>query len=139
MQKTELGFVYNDFVGFYRVNYDLQTWKNIIQILDSDKYDSVDEFDRSVLLDDMFNLARAGYLDYEILFYALKYLKRETKQLPIKIAINNLRSLMRYFETTQNDDDYKKIMVRISKFFENVRILIFLQLILTEFYKKFAE
>ena len=45
--------------GYYRVNYDLETWNRLIMKLDEDPT-YFDVITRVQLLDDAFNLARAG-------------------------------------------------------------------------------
>lgn len=69
-------------VGYYRVNYDEKNWDRIIDYLNSDDYGNINRLNRAQLIDDAFNLARSGRLDYSIPFELAKYLKRETDYFP---------------------------------------------------------
>nr|CAD7397318.1 unnamed protein product [Timema poppensis] len=69
-------------IGFYRVNYDTTNWKLLISQLNSDQYEVIPPVNRAQLLDDAFNLARAGLLDYSTLFSLTDYLARETDYIP---------------------------------------------------------
>jgi aminopeptidase N len=50
--------------GFYRVQYDDDNLKALVKQL-KDAHEELDPVDRAGLLDDAFNLARAGKLPYE--------------------------------------------------------------------------
>lgn len=82
-------------IGFYRVNYDETNWKMLIDHLRSKEFISIPSVNRAALLDDAFNLARAGYIDYSIPFDLSKYLKRETDYEPWLAAVNNFMFLNR--------------------------------------------
>ncbi|KAI4492593.1 hypothetical protein M0804_002384 [Polistes exclamans] len=82
-------------IGFYRVNYDESNWKMLIDHLRSKEFISVPSVNRAALLDDAFNLARSGYINYSIPFDLSKYLKRETDYEPWIAAINNFMFLNR--------------------------------------------
>ncbi|XP_015184594.1 PREDICTED: aminopeptidase N-like [Polistes dominula] len=82
-------------IGFYRVNYDESNWKMLIDHLRSKEFISVPSVNRAALLDDAFNLARSGYINYSIPFNLSKYLKRETDYEPWIAAINNFMFLNR--------------------------------------------
>lgn len=82
-------------IGFYRVNYDETNWKMLIDHLRSKEFISIPSVNRAALLDDAFNLARAGYIDYSIPFDLSKYLKMESDYEPWLAAINNLMFLDR--------------------------------------------
>lgn len=47
--------------GYYRVNYDDSNWKAISTALKSADHDKIDVLSRSQIVDDLFQLARAGY------------------------------------------------------------------------------
>lgn len=76
-------------VGFYRVHYDNDNWNALIKQLNTDHTVFTAE-DRSSLIDDAFNLARAGYLDYTIALGTLKYLSKESEYVPWRTALNSL-------------------------------------------------
>ncbi|CAD1472151.1 unnamed protein product, partial [Heterotrigona itama] len=83
--------------GFYRVNYSPENWQQIIQIL-NDRYRSIDEINRATIIDDLFNLARAKYVDYPTLLTATKYLIKEDAYLPWRAFFNGLNYLHKQFE-----------------------------------------
>ncbi|CAG9818324.1 unnamed protein product [Phaedon cochleariae] len=64
--------------GFYRVNYDSQLWDNIIKALKGKDKDSIDSLNRAQLINDIFNIAKVGQIDYEKAFALVQYLKDET-------------------------------------------------------------
>uniref|UniRef100_A0A1I8GVI5 Aminopeptidase n=1 Tax=Macrostomum lignano TaxID=282301 RepID=A0A1I8GVI5_9PLAT len=75
--------------GFYRVNYDLDNWKRLIDQLVSN-HTVFSPQDRARLLDDSFALASAGYLDYSIPLNMTKYLKSETHYVPWSSALSKI-------------------------------------------------
>lgn len=52
---------------------------------------------RAGIVDDLFNLGRAGLLDYETVLNGIAYLNRETNYLPFKAAFNGLDYLHKRF------------------------------------------
>lgn len=84
--------------GFYRVNYDTSSWNKLIKKLNSKEFEAIDVLNRAQIIDDLFNLARANYVDYELLMIASQYLKRETNHLPWKAFFNGLSSIYETFE-----------------------------------------
>lgn len=48
---------------------------------------------RAQLIDDAFNLARADYLSYSILFNLTRYLRNESEYIPWKSAANGIKFL----------------------------------------------
>ncbi|PAA90945.1 hypothetical protein BOX15_Mlig022581g1 [Macrostomum lignano] len=75
--------------GFYRVNYDLDNWKRLIDQLISNNTVFSPQ-DRARLLDDSFALASAGYLDYSIPLNMTRYLKSETHYVPWSSALSKI-------------------------------------------------
>lgn len=69
-------------VGYYRVNYDDTIWDNIRKALVSANHGKIHELNRAQIVDDVFNLGRAGLLKYERVIQILEYLKSETHYLP---------------------------------------------------------
>ncbi|XP_037920105.1 membrane alanyl aminopeptidase isoform X2 [Hermetia illucens] len=69
-------------VGYYRVNYDDTIWDNIRKALVSANHGKIHELNRAQIVDDVFNLGRAGLLKYERVIQILEYLKSETNYLP---------------------------------------------------------
>lgn len=65
------------------MNYDITNWNYLIDYLNSENYDQIDKINRAQLIDDAFNLARSGRLNYSIPLSLATYLKKETHFLPL--------------------------------------------------------
>ncbi|XP_034944909.1 uncharacterized protein [Chelonus insularis] len=108
--------------GYYRVNYDNASWSRIIKILNGKNYKNIHEINRAAIIDDLFNLARGGYIDYNTVLSATQYLAQETNYLPWKAAFNNFEYLYRklsnnFFYTSLLEQHYSKILLPIYKTF----------------------
>ncbi|CAL7935740.1 unnamed protein product [Xylocopa violacea] len=79
--------------GYYRVNYDEKNWQMVTRYLNSKRFDKIHRANRAALIDDAFNLARAGYVDYCIPFNLSQYLVQEREYEPWVAAVNNFRFL----------------------------------------------
>uniref|UniRef100_A0AAG5CSV0 Aminopeptidase n=1 Tax=Anopheles atroparvus TaxID=41427 RepID=A0AAG5CSV0_ANOAO len=80
--------------GYYRVNYDQQSWNRLIGILNSDHFDTdLPVINRAQMVDDVANLARAGKVGYDIALSLMQYLERETEYIPWSTAYNALLHL----------------------------------------------
>lgn len=66
---------------YYRVNYDNKLWVSLTEQLNN-CHDKIDLRNRGQLIDDSFNLARAGIVPYDIPFGIIKYLKNEIDYVP---------------------------------------------------------
>lgn len=82
-------------VGYYRVNYDEASWHLIHQALLKDQHDGIHVLNRAQILDDVFNLARGGLLDYQLVFDILDYLPTETDYIPWFAALRGLNYISR--------------------------------------------
>jgi aminopeptidase N len=78
--------------GYYRVNYNPDTWMNLASNLKTDP-EMFHRINRAQLVDDAFNLARAEQLSYYVPVEMAKYLMGERDYIPIKAALNNLEYL----------------------------------------------
>lgn len=81
--------------GFYRVYYKDAEWTKLTDQLKEDPH-MLYAVDRAGILDDAFNLARAGKMEYEVAFKALEYLDKEDDYIPWSIAA----SAMNYITDT---------------------------------------
>ncbi|XP_015517541.2 uncharacterized protein LOC107222622 [Neodiprion lecontei] len=81
--------------GFYRVNYDEQNWNLISEYLLTSNFTNISPINRAQLIDDAFNLARAGYLSYNIALSLTRYLRQETDHVPWTAAFNAFAHLDR--------------------------------------------
>lgn len=87
-------FVFNkQQLGYYRVNYDLENWQNIIAILNSEQYQQIHVLNRAQLVDDAMNFAIDGHIEFEVALNVLKYLQREVDYLPWASAVPYLERL----------------------------------------------
>ncbi|XP_039445370.1 aminopeptidase N-like [Culex pipiens pallens] len=80
--------------GYYRINYDPQTWTNLIYDL-YENTDFISRLSRSRLIDDSMQLAHAGKLDYGTAFKVIDYLQEETEFIPWATAASNFEYLHR--------------------------------------------
>lgn len=83
-------------VGFYRVQYDTESWMNISEQLVTD-HKSFSTADRTGFFDDTFALARANLLDYGIALNLTKYLANEDEYMTwqrISSALSYIRSML---------------------------------------------
>jgi len=101
-------------VGYYRVHYDDDNWKDLIKQLNDDHNVFTAE-DRSSLIDDAFNLARAGYLAYDIALGTLEYLDRETKYVPWRTALNSLGYLDSILSERPANGNFQELIRRKVK------------------------
>lgn len=81
--------------GFYRVNYDDELWKLIVKELTEGDYKKIHVANRAKLVDDSLNLARAGKLNYRVVFDVLSYMQNETDYLVWGLAEKELNFLDR--------------------------------------------
>uniref|UniRef100_A0A7N6B6L3 Aminopeptidase n=1 Tax=Anabas testudineus TaxID=64144 RepID=A0A7N6B6L3_ANATE len=88
--------------GYFRVNYDLQNWKLLIQQLHNNPQ-IISVGNRAGLIDDAFNLARAGYLPQGVPLQLIGYLPEETSFLPWHAASRALYQLDKLLDRT---DEY---------------------------------
>lgn len=81
-------------VGFYRVNYDDQNWRAIGNALKSVNHGEIHVLNRAQIIDDLFNLARVGYLSYDFILNIIEYVKDEQHYLPWYATLNGLSYLL---------------------------------------------
>jgi aminopeptidase N len=75
--------------GFYRVNYDEDNWNKIRDALHSEDMAKIHVLNRAQVVDDLFNLARGGVVEYKQAIDIIRYLKNETHYIPWLAAINH--------------------------------------------------
>ncbi|XP_028402559.1 endoplasmic reticulum aminopeptidase 1-like [Dendronephthya gigantea] len=81
--------VNRDQKGYYRVNYPLGNWKNLAKTLQNN-HKSLSPADRAGLLNDVFELARAGKVSYETALDMVSYLDKEKDYVPWRAATSGL-------------------------------------------------
>ncbi|XP_063377434.1 aminopeptidase N-like [Cydia fagiglandana] len=67
--------------GYYRVNYDSSNWEALTKVL-TESHETIHVLNRAQLVDDAFNLARNGRLDYRLAFELSLYLEEEKDYIP---------------------------------------------------------
>ncbi|PZC76118.1 hypothetical protein B5X24_HaOG205148 [Helicoverpa armigera] len=67
--------------GYYRVNYEPSNWAALARVLNS-SHETIHVLNRAQILDDSFNLARNGRLNYEYPFTISSYLVKESDYIP---------------------------------------------------------
>uniref|UniRef100_A0A8B9TX94 Aminopeptidase n=1 Tax=Anas zonorhyncha TaxID=75864 RepID=A0A8B9TX94_9AVES len=78
-----------DHIGFYRVNYDNQTWTTLSNLSTAS---------RAGILDDAFSLARAGLVSYSVPLELTKYLTNEEDYLPWQRVISSVSYIANMLE-----------------------------------------
>lgn len=102
----------NNQVGYYRVNYGLVMWQNLIEQLKSNHLQFTIS-DRSHLLDDVFALAEARMLTYYLALNLTTYLPDENDLVPWETATAIYRSLEKKLQNTLAYDYLQKYFQRI--------------------------
>ncbi|EDW98315.1 aminopeptidase N [Drosophila yakuba] len=97
----------------YKVNYDAQNWKLLIETLNSEEYQSIHVVNRAQLIDDVLYFAWTGEQDYEIALQVISYLQRERELLPWKSAFENLSFLTGILRQTPNYKFYKSFIRKL--------------------------
>lgn len=100
--------------GFYRVNYDKTNWKRLVKQLDSN-HKVFASVDRGGLIDDAFNLARAGQLDMSTALSLTAYLEKEREYIPWSTALGHLGFIGSMLSMRPSYGDYRKYIVKKVK------------------------
>jgi len=96
--------------GFYRVNYDVQNWDMISNTLMED-HTKIHRINRAQVMDDAFDLARGGLLDYSTALKTTEYLKSETDYIPWKAALTGFVYLEDMMKRTAGFGDLKTYLI----------------------------
>nr|ADK11710.1 aminopeptidase N [Leptinotarsa decemlineata] len=112
----------NQQTGFYRVNYDDILWSRIIKTLKGGDMKNIHVLNRAQLIDDAFNVARAGKVNYITVFSLADYLKGETEYYPWFSALNAVSYLVDHI----NDNETtivlnRRILQWINAAFPNLK------------------
>ena len=96
--------------GFFRVNYDQANWALIADQLLNDHL-GIHLMNRAQLLDDAFNVAKAGFLDYRVALDQTLYLVEETEYIPWSAAISGFGYISKMLRRTAGFGAYKSYML----------------------------
>uniref|UniRef100_A0A182PTS8 Aminopeptidase n=1 Tax=Anopheles epiroticus TaxID=199890 RepID=A0A182PTS8_9DIPT len=110
--------------GYYRVNYDAESWQKLIDVLNSDRFeDQLPIINRAQLVDDVANLARAGEVRYDVALSLMQYLERETEYIPWATAYNALLHIDRMYSSSAQHERFLTYLRTITScMYENVRL-----------------
>ncbi|XP_021240866.1 thyrotropin-releasing hormone-degrading ectoenzyme isoform X2 [Numida meleagris] len=97
--------------GYFRVNYDIRNWRLLINQL-TRNHEVISVSDRAGLIDDAFNLARAGYLPQNIPLEIIRYLSEEKDFLPWHAASQALYPLDKLLDRTENYNVFSEYILR---------------------------
>jgi hypothetical protein len=95
------------------VNYNADNWNAIINALNSYAFHIIHVLNRAQLLDDSFNLAKSGYLDFSIALNLLKYLHREYELMPLTDGLKSIEFLLTSLDVQPFYDDLMPVMRNI--------------------------
>ncbi|KAM9312842.1 thyrotropin-releasing hormone-degrading ectoenzyme [Gastrophryne carolinensis] len=100
-----------DQIGYFRVNYDVKNWRLLIdQLMGNCEVISVSN--RAGLIDDAFNLARAGYLTQNIPLEIIRYLSEEKDFLPWHAASRALYPLDKLLDRTEDYSIFSEYVLK---------------------------
>ncbi|XP_052844693.1 aminopeptidase Ey-like [Drosophila gunungcola] len=97
----------------YKVNYDAQNWKLLIETLNSEQFQSIHVVNRAQLVDDVLYFAWTGEQDYEIALRVINYLQGERQLLPWRSAFDHLTHLGRIIRPTPNFQFFKRFIKKL--------------------------
>ncbi|XP_050343244.1 membrane alanyl aminopeptidase-like isoform X2 [Nymphalis io] len=83
--------------GFYRVNYDRQTWSHISEHLKGNKREQIHYINRAKIVNDLFTFLFADEVQFELLNDVLYFLKNETEFAVWNAAIRGFNVLRNYY------------------------------------------
>ncbi|KAL1247303.1 hypothetical protein QQF64_022679 [Cirrhinus molitorella] len=86
--------------GYYRVNYDNANWNSLLNVLKTSK-ESIPVINRAQLIDDAFNLAKAGIVETTLALRTTLFLDSETEYMPWESALDNLDYFYLMFDRTE--------------------------------------
>lgn len=99
-----------DQTGYYRVNYDDQTWNKLIDVM-LKSHNELPTRNRAQIVDDLFNLADKGYIkSYTKVLNLLDYFINEEEYSPWGAFNVNVGSLFRRLEDRKSFGGFKKSM-----------------------------
>lgn len=101
-------------VGYYRVKYDRENWKLLEDALKSPNFEKIHNLNRVALIDDAFNLARAGEQDFNIALDLMLYLCNETDYAAWEMANELLIMLEKYHRGHSSYADFEKFVQHIT-------------------------
>ncbi|KAG1685462.1 Glutamyl aminopeptidase [Nymphon striatum] len=99
--------------GFYIVNYDLSDWLKLQALLE-ENHEVLSPEDRSSLLYDVFRLASAGHVGYDLALNFTKYLVKETHYVPWRTAYSFFADFLSYLSGSDSYPSLKKYILHLT-------------------------
>lgn len=99
--------------SYYRVNYDDNLWKSIIEQLNKPnaaEYAKINVVNRAQLIDDSLSMARAGRVKYSVPLGIMNYLSKETDYIPWVAANRGLSLMNRLLTSTTSNENYQNFV-----------------------------
>lgn len=88
-------------IGYYRVNYDENLWKNIIKELNNTST-SIHKLNRAQIIDDAFNMIKTNRMNASIFMELLQALQGEYEYVPLQSFLNGISAIDYYFNDNDN-------------------------------------
>jgi aminopeptidase N len=92
--------------GYYRVNYDSDLWQLIGDQLKRDAT-IIHPGNRGQLVDDAFNLARSGHIDYDVVLELIEFLNEEIDYLPWSPANIGLKYMKQMLTSSVHFEEFQ--------------------------------
>ncbi|XP_026755770.2 aminopeptidase N-like [Galleria mellonella] len=116
LSKAEWYIINKQQTGYYRVNYDVSNWQALARVLNSSsEYLQIHVLNRAQIIDDSFNLARNGRLNYLYPFEISKYLVQEKDYIPWAAANAAFSYLDIVLSFTEVYNLYKSYLLNITE------------------------
>ena len=109
-------------IGYYRVNYDSHNWNALKKLLNSSDYQIIPTTKRAALIDDSFNLARAGYEKYELPLNLIQYIIREKEYEPWIAACRAILFLNDKLKNKPHVHKIFQVNIYVNKYYDPVLI-----------------
>ncbi|CAD6995173.1 unnamed protein product [Ceratitis capitata] len=106
--------------NYYRVFYDKTTLQRIKAALLRPDHSGIPTINRAQLVDDLFNFARVGMLNYTTVFNVLEYLKTEIEYLPWYAAFTNLNYVAQHFTLQQQSGLMRFLNTTLAKVYAHL-------------------
>ncbi|XP_032687700.1 glutamyl aminopeptidase-like isoform X1 [Odontomachus brunneus] len=107
-------------VGYYRVNYDSQTWQKIVALLNYNDFTLIDVVNRAQLIDDAYYFVINDKLEVSTFTRLIKYLKRERHYVAWYPMFNILMYMSKYFELPQSANKTQSYIEILNGLLEEV-------------------
>jgi len=102
----------HNFMGFYRVNYPLEDWATLSNLLDKD-ITALEPSDRANLIDDVFSLAESGRLEFKVTMAMTGFLSKENHIVVWTLASEHLLAIDGHLLFTPAYSDYRRYLRKL--------------------------